>query len=136
MCWTSWLEKHSKTCGLAIICFLRATSNTGKDPAAFSLLREKFEAGILPFCHFLGTTKSQMEEHSPACNEALLDNPVVVEPYCKQETTQYTLFHIHVAVEGRASSNSINARSAHKLFVCILLITFTIGIHCLRSNNQ
>jgi hypothetical protein len=39
-----WVGTTLKTCGLAIICFPRATSITGKNPVAFSVLQEKSEA--------------------------------------------------------------------------------------------
>jgi hypothetical protein len=104
--WTSrvfgfWVGTTLKTCGLAIICFPKGTSNNGKNPVAFSVLKEKSEADILlfQFCHFLGMAKSQMEEHSLERNETLLDNQSWSSLIPSRKQLQYILFHLNAAVD-------------------------------------
>jgi len=129
-----WVGKTLITCGLANIFIPRATSNTGKKPVAFSILKEKSEAEILlfQFCHFIGTAKSQKKGHSLARNDALLDNQSwsSLIPSRKRLQYDYILFHIHAAVDG-----CVGSRSAYKMFVCVFFIIFTTDINYLKTKS-
>jgi hypothetical protein len=65
-----------------------------------------------------------MEEHSLVRNVALLDNQSWSSLIPSRKRLQYTLFHIHRAVD-----ECVSSRSAQKLFVCVFLIIFTIGVN-------
>jgi hypothetical protein len=121
-----WVRKTLKTCGLALYAS-QELHQQWKKP----LWHSEAEIVLFQFYHFLGTTKSQMGEHSLARDLALLDNQSSSSLIPSRKRPRYTLFHIRVAVHGRVSS-----RSAQKLFVCVFLIIFTIGINYLNSDRH
>jgi len=121
-CYWTWktFKKHEF---LLLANVQQLLSTAGKIPH-YIQFRAKFDADMLflQVCHFLGTTRSQMEHNTGTFNKTLLNSHTCYSliPSRKWHASFYS--NLHLAVEVGASSSSVMFLSVQKLYDCTVSV--------------